>query len=136
MALVSFSTTRNTGDRSLPAEVASPRLARSAETNPGKAKNKKKLFTKFKNRRLRKATTKKARRKDKISQNKSKKDRKSRKAIKNVSKKAGKKSRKNMKNNEKVQFLARDFGVSLHYLQMLNLFQWQKKLYVFKQFYY
>ena len=119
MALVSFSTTRNTGDRSLPAEVASPRLARSAETNPGKAKNKKKLFTKFKNRRFWKATTKKARRKDKSSKkknsrknknndtigwkNKSKKNRKSRKARKDVSKKAAKKakkSRRNKKNND------------------------------------
>ena len=113
MALVSFSTTRNTGDRSLPAEVTSSRLARSAKTYPGKPKNKKKLFTKFKNRRSRKATTKKARRKDKSSQkknsrknkkndtigwkNKSKKDRKARK---NVSKKAGKKSRRNKKNND------------------------------------
>ena len=116
MALVSFSTTRNTGDRSLPAEVASPRLARSAETNPGKAKNKKKLFTKFKNRRFWKATTKKARRKDKSSKkknsrknknndtigwkNKSKKNRKSRKARKDVSKKAAKKSRRNKKNDD------------------------------------
>ena len=53
---------------------------------------------KLKKRTARKAPTKKARRKDKISQNKAKKDRKSRKAIKNVSKKAGKKSKKTLKN--------------------------------------
>ena len=97
MALVTLSSARNTGDRSLQTKSSSYRLARSVETNPGKDKKKKKQAKKSKNRSKSRKATKKAKKAKKARKIKKDKKTKKKKSRKSKKKKAsqGKKNRKN-----------------------------------------
>ena len=103
VTLTVLSAAENLEESSLSEEVASSRLARAADADPGKSKKKSKKNKKASKKNKSKRNNKKASRKDKKSKNKkaSKKEKKSKRKNKKADKKNKKSKRKNKKASKK-----------------------------------